>query len=178
MQVGSRTNQANELYLDACMFKSPAVFGTYSDRTLYRFAVHIEWRLLPPVLVQLDIDSLSVVGFLKHDVDVDRSRKEVGGHSGDRRGLGGKDRPLRTTDVLKVKSRNGEQRRGRSFVVEPTPNTADTISGKLRSVAPSPPRRLEFHLCGCGDREMLLRCTLLQVSAFFFPYYPPLCSRL
>lgn len=139
MRKESRTDQANKLDLDACVFKSPAIFGTDSDCTLHRFAIHVEWCLLPPVLVQLDIDSLPVVGFLKHDVDVDWSREEVGGHGGDRRAWTRSDRPLRTPNVLQERVATGQQRRGRSFVVEPMPLTLSPVSSVHWHLAASSP---------------------------------------
>lgn len=47
-------------------------------RTSYTLPIHIKGRFFAPVLVRLDVDHLSRVGIIEDNVDVDRSREEVG----------------------------------------------------------------------------------------------------
>jgi hypothetical protein len=47
-------------------------------RTSYTLPVHVQGRLLAPVLVGLDVDHLSRIGVIKDNVDVYRGREEVG----------------------------------------------------------------------------------------------------
>lgn len=47
-------------------------------RTSYTLPIHVKGRFFAPVLVGLDVDHLSRVGIIEDNVDVDRSREEVG----------------------------------------------------------------------------------------------------
>lgn len=80
---------ADELHLDSGVLKPLAVLGPNRDGALDRLAVHVKRRLLPPVLVQLDIDHRSVVAILEDDVNVHWGREEVG-HDGQPGGVCGR----------------------------------------------------------------------------------------
>lgn len=68
---------ADELDLDAGMFEAFAVLRADGDGALDGLAIHVEGRLLAPVLVQLDVDHGPVVSVLEDNVDVDGGREEV-----------------------------------------------------------------------------------------------------
>ncbi|TLD22838.1 hypothetical protein PspLS_07353 [Pyricularia sp. CBS 133598] len=72
---------ADELHFDPRVLEPLAVLGPNRDRALDGLAVHIERRLLPPVLVQLNIHHRPVVAIFEDDVNVHRGREEVG-HDG------------------------------------------------------------------------------------------------
>jgi hypothetical protein len=76
------TDRANELNLDTRVLEALAIFGTDSDSSLHRLAIHVQRHLLAAVLVLLDIDHCPVIGILKHDVDVDRGREREERHGG------------------------------------------------------------------------------------------------
>lgn len=60
------------------MFKSFPILRSNSHRPLYRFAIHVERTLLPPIFIQLDINHLpAIITIVKPDIDIQRGREEV-----------------------------------------------------------------------------------------------------
>lgn len=65
------------------MFEPSAILGSDCNSSLHGLAIHVEGSLLSPVLIQLDIDGLAVVGIFENDVDIYRRGEEVGRHDND-----------------------------------------------------------------------------------------------
>ncbi|KAL8303673.1 hypothetical protein RB597_004906 [Gaeumannomyces tritici] len=82
--VEEHLDGADELHLDARVLQPLAVLGPHRHGALDRLAVHVERRLLAPVLVQLDVHHGPLVAVLEDDVDIDWRREEVrhGGRAG------------------------------------------------------------------------------------------------
>lgn len=80
-----RTNRANELHFDACMFYSLSILRSNGDGTLDGLSVHIKRNSFPATLVELDVDGLALIAIFEDDVDVDRGGEEEGGHGSGKR---------------------------------------------------------------------------------------------
>lgn len=76
---------AHELHLDARVLQPLAIFGSDSHGSSHTLAIEVEGRLFPPVLVELHVYRLPVVGVLENNVDVqrraEREERHVGGDS-------------------------------------------------------------------------------------------------
>lgn len=80
-----RTNRANELHFDPCMFYSLSILRSNGDGTLDRLSIHIKRDSFPAALVELDVDGLALIAIFEDDVDVDRGGEEEGGHGSGKR---------------------------------------------------------------------------------------------
>lgn len=76
------TNGSNELHFDAHVLQSLPILRSDGNSSLHRFAIHIQWRFLSAILVQLNIDHLASRSIIEDDIDIDWSAEEVR-HLGD-----------------------------------------------------------------------------------------------
>lgn len=64
------------------MLQSFAILWSNRHGALDRLAVHVQRDALAAALVELDIDSLTLVEVLENDIDVDGGGEEQGCHRG------------------------------------------------------------------------------------------------
>ena len=74
---GGLTYRANELDFDTRVFQPLAILRSDCDATFDRFTVHVKGCLVPSILFQLEINHLSVVGFIEDDIDIQWGGEEV-----------------------------------------------------------------------------------------------------
>lgn len=76
------TNQTDKLNFDPSVLQSPSILGSNRHGTFHRFPIEVQRCLFPPILVELDINSLTAVGVLQDDIDIDWGGEEERGHCG------------------------------------------------------------------------------------------------